>query len=84
MMPLFLSSLRERSSLRPSPDKGRTGGVCSGEMDFPRMIYRPKPPSFPPCQGGSRLTTVSSLSRVIHVITLEYKVIIKLIRSNLL
>jgi hypothetical protein len=26
--------VRERSSFRPSPDKGRTGGVCSGEIGF--------------------------------------------------
>jgi hypothetical protein len=25
--------MRERSSFRSSPDKGRAGGVCSGEID---------------------------------------------------
>jgi hypothetical protein len=26
--------MRKRLSFRPSPDKGRTGGVCSGEIGF--------------------------------------------------
>jgi hypothetical protein len=26
--------VRERMLFRPSPDKGRTGGVCSGEIGF--------------------------------------------------
>jgi hypothetical protein len=26
--------IRKRLSFRPSPDKGRTGGVCSGEIGF--------------------------------------------------
>jgi hypothetical protein len=32
--PIFISwsKARKRSSFRPSPDKGRTGGVCSGEI----------------------------------------------------
>jgi hypothetical protein len=44
--------VRERLSFRPSPDKGRTGGVCGGWNQLFRMIYRPKTPLIPPLSGG--------------------------------
>jgi hypothetical protein len=53
--------MRERLSFRPSPDKGRTGGVCGSEITF---LYDlpPKPPSFPPCQGEADKQPLSSTS----------------------
>jgi hypothetical protein len=45
---------RQVPSLRPSPDKGRTGGVRSGGIRALCMICSANPPSIPPCQGGSR------------------------------
>ena len=47
---------RERSSFRPSPDKGRAGGVCGGEIRVLCMMGSAKPPSIPPCQGGRSVT----------------------------
>ena len=46
----------ERWPFRPSPDKGRPGGVGSAEIGLSSMIARP-PPSFPSCQGGARKPT---------------------------
>jgi hypothetical protein len=44
----------KRSSFRPSPDKGRTGGVCGGEMGFlPDLL--PQTPLDPPLSGGKRV-----------------------------
>jgi hypothetical protein len=64
------SKALERLSFRPSPDKGRTGGVCSGEIGFLHG-FRPNPPSIPPCQGGSGQTTAFGHNlRQLHAIAL--------------
>jgi hypothetical protein len=44
----------ERSPFRSSPDKGRTGGVCSGEISF-LHDFPPKTPLNPPLSGGKRV-----------------------------
>jgi hypothetical protein len=49
-----IRSSDQRLPFRPSPDKGRTGGVGRGEIRVLCMIRSAKPPSIPPCQGGSR------------------------------
>jgi hypothetical protein len=51
---------RERLSFRSSPDKGRAGGVCSGEIGFPHMISRPNPPHSPLVRGEMDKQPLSS------------------------
>jgi hypothetical protein len=41
----------ERLLFRPSPDKGRTGGVCGSEIGF-CVIYRRPTLFIPPLSGG--------------------------------
>jgi hypothetical protein len=45
---------RERLSFRPSPDKGRIGGVCGGGISFLHDLL-PQTPLNPPLTGGKRV-----------------------------
>jgi hypothetical protein len=77
--------MRVRLSLRPSPDKGRTGGVCSGEIGFSPHDLPLQTPLIPPLSGGKQVDNrYRSYHAPFSAIPLEYKVIIKLICSNLM
>jgi hypothetical protein len=59
--------VRERLLFRSSPDKGRTGGVCSAKIGFLHDLS-PQTPSIPPCQGGS-----GQISASLHPAVASYK-----------